>query len=483
MELIRFMKIEWNKQSPAEALQIMTKKEFKLKYPEMYSASILGRVSSNLKYCQALMYQNVISGIFIIPKKEHPIREHIQFAFALSHDTMVVICSKTSEIKKLLDQFCEQYDITYTHPLLFLLEFMMFLTSEDVYFLEEYNDKLESIEQLLFRGKKTDMEEFTLACREDMNVLSNYYLQLSAVGETMEEVAMDSDLELPSSLTSLYSARISQLSSIVSDIKAHTSQIWNLKQTQLSDLQNRISTTLTIITVIFLPLTMITGWFGMNFTNMPAIHSKFGYPVVICAVVIIVICELLYFKFSPSIQNVYRHSSMSSDSFRSLSEKDKERAYTEKYGFSMNESLKKKRRKKLAAGEVDEIDEPVPSLPANMRSAAAAAASLDQPQTVSGSVYKSGSKPAFHHSESDLMLEDSVRKEMEAEHPDLPHCFICEDGHCEPIGEKKENTATAIDEKKERKDLDLKEKEQKTPKAEDSSKKKEDLSNPDIHLL
>ncbi len=402
------MELAWNKSHPDEALMILTKREFKEKYPKIFSASILGRVSSDLKYCQALTYQSVISGIFVIPKKEHPIREHLQFAFALSNERMIIVCPKSSEIIGLLDQFCEQYDLRYEHPLLFLLEFMLFLTSEDVYFLEEYSDKLERIEQQLFQGKRTDMAAFTLACRQDMNVLSNYYLQLTAVGETMQEAALDSGLDLPSSLISLYSARISQLSNMVADIKAHTSQIWDLKQTQLSDTQNRISTTLTIITVVFLPLTMITGWFGMNFPNMPLIHSDFGYPLTIVAVVIIVICELLYFRFSPSIRGVF--------SKRSMDDFDLRKRHKDEELYRFDDSNRSKFHKENHQLNTE------PQLPDNLESAKAAKASLDSSAPVEN--ISSG------QTESDLMLEDSVRREMQIEHPDLPHCQLCSDGSC-----------------------------------------------------
>lgn len=37
---------------------------------------------------------------------------------------------------------------------------------------------------------------------------------------------------------------------------------------------------LTIVTTIFLPLTLLTGWYGMNFANMPELSWKYGYLMV-----------------------------------------------------------------------------------------------------------------------------------------------------------------------------------------------------------
>ena len=57
-----------------------------------------------------------------------------------------------------------------------------------------------------------------------------------------------------------------------------------------------IMTVLTVITTIFLPLTLIAGWYGMNFTHMPELTWPYGYPVIIIVSNIIVIVCLIWFK-------------------------------------------------------------------------------------------------------------------------------------------------------------------------------------------
>ena len=43
---------------------------------------------------------------------------------------------------------------------------------------------------------------------------------------------------------------------------------------------NNIMRTLTVLTAIFLPLNLVTGFFGMNFVGLPLIHSPTGFWVV-----------------------------------------------------------------------------------------------------------------------------------------------------------------------------------------------------------
>ncbi len=51
-----------------------------------------------------------------------------------------------------------------------------------------------------------------------------------------------------------------------------------------------------IISTIFIPLTFITGLYGMNFKYMPELSMKRGYPAVIAVMIITVTGLILYLK-------------------------------------------------------------------------------------------------------------------------------------------------------------------------------------------
>jgi magnesium transporter len=59
---------------------------------------------------------------------------------------------------------------------------------------------------------------------------------------------------------------------------------------------NRVMKVLTIISTIFIPLTFIVGVYGMNFTNMPEIHTAYGYFVVWGIMILIAIGMIIFFK-------------------------------------------------------------------------------------------------------------------------------------------------------------------------------------------
>ena len=49
--------------------------------------------------------------------------------------------------------------------------------------------------------------------------------------------------------------------------------------------------TLTILTSIFAPLTLIAGIYGMNFEVMPELHLRYGYFVVLALMAVVAIVQ------------------------------------------------------------------------------------------------------------------------------------------------------------------------------------------------
>ena len=67
-------------------------------------------------------------------------------------------------------------------------------------------------------------------------------------------------------------------------------------QSQLSIRQNDLMKVFTVITAVFLPLTLLTGWYGMNFAYMPELRWRYGYPVMIVLGAVIVAGLIYWFK-------------------------------------------------------------------------------------------------------------------------------------------------------------------------------------------
>jgi len=60
--------------------------------------------------------------------------------------------------------------------------------------------------------------------------------------------------------------------------------------------QNKIIKIFTIVSVIFMPPTLIASIYGMNFVNMPELHWKHGYLFSIISMILVVALILYFFK-------------------------------------------------------------------------------------------------------------------------------------------------------------------------------------------
>ena len=79
-------------------------------------------------------------------------------------------------------------------------------------------------------------------------------------------------------------------------LRDHTMQVRDLYHAQLEVRQNRIMTLLTVVTTIFMPLTLIAGWYGMNFRYMPELEWHYGYHSVILVSIAVVVFCLVFFR-------------------------------------------------------------------------------------------------------------------------------------------------------------------------------------------
>lgn len=73
-------------------------------------------------------------------------------------------------------------------------------------------------------------------------------------------------------------------------------QIREMYQSQIDISQNRMMNMLTVVTSLFLPLSILVGWYGMNFAHMPELSWKYGYAAMALVSALIIVLEVIFFK-------------------------------------------------------------------------------------------------------------------------------------------------------------------------------------------
>ena len=81
-----------------------------------------------------------------------------------------------------------------------------------------------------------------------------------------------------------------------SHLLEYAGQVNDAYQAKVDAKQNSNMQFLTVISTVFFPLTLITGWYGMNFRNMPELAWKYGYVAVIIISALLLLAELCIFK-------------------------------------------------------------------------------------------------------------------------------------------------------------------------------------------
>lgn len=90
--------------------------------------------------------------------------------------------------------------------------------------------------------------------------------------------------------------RFSRITAALDKFKETLSDIFDLQLSLKSDHMNVIMKTLTLVSVIFMPMTFIAGVYGMNFAAMPELKWKYGYVYALLLMATLGISVALYFK-------------------------------------------------------------------------------------------------------------------------------------------------------------------------------------------
>lgn len=104
---------------------------------------------------------------------------------------------------------------------------------------------------------------------------------------------------IPAELQPKLTIIIKDINSLVEHIKFSFDRLDYLQDTFLGYVnieQNKIIKIFTIVSVIFMPPTLIASIYGMNFSIMPELEKRWGYPAAILLMVLSSLFILYYFK-------------------------------------------------------------------------------------------------------------------------------------------------------------------------------------------
>lgn len=94
----------------------------------------------------------------------------------------------------------------------------------------------------------------------------------------------------------LFIDKVNRLKDNVDILTDSVVHLWDAYQASLNMRLNETMKFFTLVTTIFFPLTVIVGWYGMNFNFMPELSWKYGYPFVIVLSILVIAALIFWFK-------------------------------------------------------------------------------------------------------------------------------------------------------------------------------------------
>lgn len=236
-----------------------------------------------------------LTGTFQLPDREDIGSKEYCFAFALDEKGIVFIDDSGKA-----EQMIEAIKRTkrWRKPSLerFLYDFLEQIVENDLAVMERFEEELNQIEDEILSSQEKEEIGRVNEIHSAIRKLLVHYEQIIDMTQELEENENGFFNEENLRYIHLFMNLLARRHDSAASLRDYTMQVRDLYHAQLEVRQNRIMTLLTVVTTIFMPLTLIVGWYGMNFRYMPELESPLGYPVVIVVSIVIAVSCLLFFK-------------------------------------------------------------------------------------------------------------------------------------------------------------------------------------------
>ncbi len=236
-----------------------------------------------------------LTGTFSVPSRSNISGDDYQYAFALDEKGIVFIDS-TGVVEKMVKKIARTKKWKVPCLERFIYDFLELIVTRDLSILEKFEKELDAIEDdMMDSSTETGLARVN-EIRSNLRELRIHYEQLIDFGQELQENENNFFKPENTRYFRLFTDRVTRLHDTATSLRDFTMQLRDMYHTQIDVKQNRIMTLLTVVTTIFMPLTLIVGWYGMNFRYMPELETRWGYPVVIISSLIIIVGGLLFFK-------------------------------------------------------------------------------------------------------------------------------------------------------------------------------------------
>ena len=259
---------------------------------EMAGMVYEGEISlAEVGFCKLETQQECLAGSLCIPKLLDVLGSRMLFFINQRH---IVIVDDDDFARRLILRIRRSKTNQGDTRERFLYNFIGQFMSRDLELLGRYERMIMGMEEQVADGKTEGFQSQISPIRRELLTLRGYYDELMDLGKDLEENENGFFARKQLKYFGTIADRADRLMGRTAYLLEYAQQVRDTYQAQVDAVQNKNMQFLTVVSTIFFPLTLITGWYGMNFENMPELHK--GYPgVIILSLIVVTVC-ILFFK-------------------------------------------------------------------------------------------------------------------------------------------------------------------------------------------
>nr|WP_308000014.1 CorA family divalent cation transporter [uncultured Merdimonas sp.] len=261
---------------------------------EMAGMVYEGEISlAEVGFCKLETQQECLAGSLCIPKLLDVLGSRYRMLFFINQRHIVIVDDDDFARRLILRIRRSKTNQGDTRER-FLYNFIGQFMSRDLELLGRYERMIMGMEEQVADGKTEGFQSQISPIRRELLTLRGYYDELMDLGKDLEENENGFFARKQLKYFGTIADRADRLMGRTAYLLEYAQQVRDTYQAQVDAVQNKNMQFLTVVSTIFFPLTLITGWYGMNFENMPELHK--GYPgVIILSLIVVTVC-ILFFK-------------------------------------------------------------------------------------------------------------------------------------------------------------------------------------------
>lgn len=248
---------------------------------------------SKIGFCRLENQQDCVVGTLCIPRLLDVLGSRYRMYFFVNRSNVVIVDDENFSLR-LIHRIQQKRTHQGETKERFLYNFIAEFMSRDQEMLVSYERRLLNMEEEITRDHTTNFQSKLMPIRRELLNLRSYYDEMMDLSKELEENENGFFLKKQLKYFGTLTDRADRLMSKTGHLLEYAQQVKEAYQAQIDARQNSNMQFLTVISTIFFPLTLITGWFGMNFQNMPGL--KEGYPWVVALSIIVIVGCIIIFK-------------------------------------------------------------------------------------------------------------------------------------------------------------------------------------------